>query len=151
MKTSDRFNKALAALVKGFFNETLYKGSCSHCAVGNIVGNSKWSHIFMTPIGGDQEFYAPQNADAYEGYAVCLKEITKTGYSIEELARVEAAFEKNTYLFKFSKETKENLLQDQYNGLMAVVDVLCEIEGIDTKEYKDMFSYKCENSKLIKV
>ncbi len=169
MKTSKRFNNAISALVKGFFNETLAKGDCSACAVGNIVGesigytptlkdpsfcedrifspNSHWADVFVS-VEGHGQMIREYN---YEGQA--KENIDSTGYSWKELAKVEEIFElaSKIHYENYRRFTKEEILQDQYNGLMAVVDVLCEIEGIDTKEYKDMFSYKCEDSKLIKV
>jgi hypothetical protein len=35
-----RFDNAIAALVKGYFEGTLMKGSCFSCAVGNMVASS---------------------------------------------------------------------------------------------------------------
>ena len=45
MKHSERFNKAISALVKGYIGETLAKGHCCGCAVGNIVAYSMHYNI----------------------------------------------------------------------------------------------------------
>jgi hypothetical protein len=169
----NRFNNAVAALVKGFFNETLAKGTCTACAVGNIVAHSNnikivedefmfdveqdeigitssWSNIFCSEfnftLGEIKQNVYPEN---YQG--ISKISVDSTGYTWQELALIEIAFEKATkiiwtgYCFKNKKE----VLEDQYNGLMAVIDVLCEIEGVPSKEYKNMFSYKIEQDTLL--
>lgn len=155
MKTPERFNRAIKALVDAYFNNELMKGSCSHCAVGNIVAacnpdlikehsqhpnwvRSLWSYVFMTDTSGDQRVEQRN----YRDYA--RETIDNTGYSWRELAKVEKAFEKNTvYGHPEYNNLPNSLISfDQYNGLMAVVDVLCEIEGMDQqtlKETKNLF------------
>jgi len=145
MKTSDRFNNAISALVKGFFNETLSKGSCTACAVGNICGgDASLANVFMT-AWGQQDFYP----HAYNGMTKDV--IDATGYSWKDLAKVELAFETSSLIYggDYHKHTKEEIMQDQYNGLMSVVEVLCKIEGIDTEETKEMFSYRIEENKPV--
>jgi hypothetical protein len=70
----------------------------------------------------------------------------KSGYTAQELSQVEMAFETNT---KYSKEigttwlyppTEEILIEDQYNGLAAVVDVLLALDNIKPEDhYKGKF------------
>ena len=153
MKTSKRFNNAISALVKGYMNNTLRKGTCTTCAVGNIVAASlgvevdvsdneqfdkygEWSNVFVTLDNGEQrirlEYY--QGAPKYE--------IDATGYTVSELIRVESAFESNTFIHNdnYKLHTMDEIEEDQYRGLMAVLDVLCDIEGIeDPTPYKKMF------------
>ncbi len=69
-----------------------------------------------------------------------------TGYSIYELQRIEKAFEMNTKMSgrdqMFYSDTE--ITEDKFSGLMAVLDVLFDIEGITGEqtisEYKEMFS-----------
>lgn len=161
-KTSERFDRAIKALVKGFFNETLAKGSCAACAVGNIVAecidyklnknslnawssaglkcNAYWGSVFTTTNG-------KQRLD-FDSYIDQAKEnINSTGYTIKELAKIEYAFETNTQITfnKYRTHSKKEIMEDQYNGLMAVVDVLCEIEGINPTPYKELFKYDKED------
>lgn len=167
MKTSERFNRAIAALIKGYMNNTLRKGSCSACAVGNIVVESqnlrftkskfsshlevidehdytielRWSDVFIT-ADEVQSVYP----DCYTDKA--KKEIDSTGYSWKELARIEKAFEQNAKInhMSYSNYTNSEIDEDQLNGLHAVVDVLCKIEGYDdlvAQENKALF-VKCE-------
>jgi hypothetical protein len=158
MKNSERFNRAIKALVAAFFNGTLAKGDCRACAVGNMVACSKgvkldkkqfndisyetelifWRRVFFS--NDERQVVRP---DRYEGKAKEL--IDSTGYNWRELAKVEKAFEINTEIhsLKYPFFSKDEIMQDQYNGLMAVVSVLCEIEGIESQEeYKEMFAYK---------
>lgn len=138
--TPERFNRAIAALVKAFFDGMLRKGDCTACAVGNICeGRSEWSNVFMTTSSGRQVLWTEE----YTGIAKEL--INKTGYHWTELSRLEKAFEHNTrisghdYLFT----NQSAIMEYQYNGLMAVVSVLCEIEGIkEVEKVKEMFSYQ---------
>ena len=138
---SNRFSSAITALVNAFYNETLDKGSCTKCAVGNIVHHSlnkinpeltgfagEWTKVFMTPIGFTEQITTP---DRYYGTSKAV--IDSTNYSWQELALVEKAFESNTKQGDLS-------IDNMYNGLMAVVDVLCEIEGIESTNTKELFS-----------
>ena len=155
-----RFKNAIDALVYAFFNDTLAKGTCNACAVGNMVahgfgkkvdreynlvckdgvGNNEWHHAFMTNAHTGYQTIHFENFDK-NGVVVCCN---ATGYTALELAMVEKAFEKNTGIHwtNYESHQKDDIMQDQYNGLMAVVDVLCEIEGIeDPTEYKELFAY----------
>jgi len=137
------FEHTVNVLVKAYFTGTLVHQYCAACAVGNIIADAKgykiqkvgcgfswveaytqWENVFMTSYG-EQEF----DIQAYEYEA--KNQIDSTGYSPEELARVEFAFET-------ADGKTEDLNDDKwmFNGLMAVVDVLADIHGIDltTKE-----------------
>lgn len=155
-----RFNNAVNALVHAFFHDTLAKGTCAACAVGNIVAynwgekvkpgykhifkgyvsNGDWTRAFVTQRYSTPTVYEDSFNDPY--VKAC---IDPTGYTILEMAKIEAAFERNTKLFyddDYPNHTKSEIMQDQYNGLMAVVEVLCELEGIeDLAEYKELFTF----------
>ena len=143
-----RFEKAYNALVKAFFEGTLAKGDCSACAVGNIVADAQggcidfflgqaycntdnwfWSKLFMT-IGGNQVINHPFY-DQEKGLALTIE--TLTGYTYLEMAKVEKAFEQNTHIDieDYSKYTFLDILEDQYRGLCAVVDVMLKLDGIE--------------------
>lgn len=159
-----RFKNAIDALVHAFFNDTLAKGNCCACAIGNIcaasigakvirndrfqsffetirdgypVDNYSWKKLFFTDAAGIQHITCRPGDHPY-----ALSIVKKTRYSIKQLAKVEAAFESSTKIdfMYYGLHSKEAIMQDQYKGLMAVVDVLCEIEGIkDPAEYKQLF------------
>jgi len=148
-----RFEKAYNALYNAFMNDTLAKGTCKACAVGNIVANamgtsvtseyncevnnSFWNSIFYTPTDGEQ--IIKRNAS-------CEKDLeVLTEYSWEEMAKVEYAFERATkiHYFYYNSHTPQELMEDQFNGLMAVMDVLIELDSIkEGSEYKNKFRNK---------
>ena len=166
MKHSKRFNDAITALVKGYLSDTLAKGQCCACAVGNIIAYSMhydiitrvneynylsmdwtedgisphWGEVFCSTEPGKQEI----NAHRYES-SIAKDQIDSTGYTWQELANVEFAFEKatNISIADYLNYSAELIDKDQLRGLYAVVDVLCEIEGItdvkEVKEFKEMF------------
>mgnify|MGYP006934460425 CR=1 FL=1 len=144
---SKRFNQAFDKLVAAFFNETLSKGDCDRCAVGNIVGNNKWSDVFLSTNGKQFHKYLkyPYSNIVQRG----IDAILATGYSVEEMARIEFAFEQNTNYQSteliYGKITRDEFIQDQFNGLCAVVELLCEFEGItDAQYYKNILGEKAE-------
>ncbi len=153
MTTSKRFDNAITALISAFFNETLAKGTCSACAVGNMVAfahNKKTTKNFDVVQLGDynntywfilhpQAFFRKSTEQSDRIYEAVVK---PTGYSIKEIFQIEAAFEKNTKIQwnDYPFREKSEVMQDQFNGLMAVVDELCKLDGIeDASQYKKLF------------
>jgi hypothetical protein len=69
------------------------------------------------------------------------KQIRSTGYSESEIARIEDAFEYNSYDNDYDNDSNEDTM---FKGLMAVIDVLDEIhENKDeqtTKRNKQRFT-----------
>jgi hypothetical protein len=152
MKTIERFDRAINALVTAFLQGTLAKGACHACAVGNICAASlnfkvktgqgrlnprfyweapyvgaDWSNVFHTRIeSGEQRL----NINRYVGAA--KEEIDATGYSLEQLMLIEKAFESNTHIIyeRYRRYSQAEIDADQYAGLVAVFNTLCEIEGI---------------------
>jgi nuclear transport factor 2 (NTF2) superfamily protein len=137
------FDYTVNVLVKAYLEDTLAHQFCAACAVGNIISEARsykiskvgcgfewvgqrtqWENVFMTS-NGIQEF----NIEGYQGEA--RTQIDSTGYAPEELARIEFAFEmadnSDGYYDDYTNETW------MFNGLMAVVDVLADIHGIDLK------------------
>jgi hypothetical protein len=175
MKTSKRFDVAIASLMKGYINGTLAKGNCAACAVGNMVAgatgrtiktsqdfegevdfdfvnvighinNPSWQLVFATSNGDKRLRREKRQVIEMQYYKDSAQlEIDATGYSIQELADVEWAFEKATKIMFHDyhrKRDKRKIDEDQLNGLYAVVDVLCKIEGYDdtvAQETKDLF------------
>ena len=180
MKTSKRFDVAIASLMKGYMNGTLAKGNCAACAVGNMVAgatgrtikksqdfdgevdfdfvnvighinNPSWQLVFSTSNRDKRLSREKRQVIEMQYYKDSAQlDIDATGYSIQELADVEWAFEKATKIMFHDyhrKRDKRKIDEDQLKGLFAVVDVLCKIEGYDdvmAQEKKDMF-VKCES------
>lgn len=89
-----------------------------------------WAAVFSTSLQELDDIDIDENGDYlvkkvqiiemnnYEGKA--KEQIDSTGYTVEELARIEYAF-----------ETASEEGDYMYNGLMAVVDVLADIHNVD--------------------
>lgn len=141
------FNHTVNVLVKAYFDGVLLHQECYACAVGNIIAESiganickedrvqvdaeryiwrrgidyigvMWPNVFITGYRGVPQVQSPE---FYRGAAKL--QIDKTGYSWKELARIESAFEQAEYFHDVDAWN--------FSGLMAVVDVLAEINGID--------------------
>lgn len=127
-----RFTDAIDSLVEAFFDGTLAAGDCNACAVGNMCGGVKWSKAFQTCRGIQQQpFKRDDFATSSPIERRAVSQIKSTGYSVRQLARVEKAFEQAG----FEKgDTRRNSIEDQHRRLMAVLDVLMDIEGIDEDE-----------------
>lgn len=156
------FENSVNVLVKAYFDGYLEHQNCACCAVGNIIASAcgfKIEHLNDRSLwtrDSDQEVIDPQEWVSAFGTRTDIlgknffrkkkvkvsdqwfnpEKITRrikswasmTGYSVVELARIESAFESAPY--------GDNDDSWMFNGLMAVVDVLAEIHGIDltTKE-----------------
>lgn len=134
MKNKALFNDTVQILVNAYLNNTLEPGNCHACAVGNIIAaklNVKydqhlkwidrpvaWSGVFVTLSSKIAQVKRPW---ACTGEAQA--QINTTGYSWQELARLEYAFERAP-----GGKTKEERM---FNGLMAVVEVLSQIHEMD--------------------
>lgn len=134
MKNKELFDKTIGILVNAYLNNTLVHNNCCACAVGNIIAANlqikydpylkwtgrqlAWSKVFVSmPFKTDQI----QRPWAYAGNA--KEQIDATGYAWPDLALIEAAFE------RAPKGTDKE--ERMFNGLMAVVDVLCQIHDLN--------------------
>lgn len=134
------FEKTVSILVKSYLDDTLEHGNCAACAVGNIIAHNcgfemiyrfgslnwknefvKWSEVFRTWNEFGRNHHQTIERDNYIGKA--KSQIRSSGYSLKNLAKIEFAFETAN-----KGKSKEEYM---FNGLMAVVDVLAEIHGID--------------------
>lgn len=160
---TQRFEKAYNALYKAFMNDTLAKGSCTACAVGNIVAdamgervyklssgfeygcdvcNSWWSKMFFTTHCG-QTITTVKEDSRVIVYRRRIKELT--GYTWREMAEVERVFEQNTKIIhsRYCDYSEKEIMEDQFNGLMAVMDVLIELDDVaEGQKYKNEFKNK---------
>lgn len=129
------FENSVDVLVKAYFNDTLEHENCYACAVGNLVCAAKgYSYV---NDGGLITDSALKNLDATganwfdaimddgDGYLSrdAKSEISATGYTAKQIIAIEQAFESVDQL-----DSEDDWM---FNGLMAVVDVLAEIHGVD--------------------
>lgn len=174
-----RFEKAYNALIKGYFEGTLAKGTCVACAVGNIIADAQGDAIRRITcseslygthegvIAAEYEKFICDNNNTWWSKLFCTgflglqyrnrelpiiasKLFDLTGYTDDELAMVEFAFEQNSVipctLYEGMDELK--VLEDQFNGLSAVVDVLIKLDNIDNEDNKYNKKFR-EHPKLI--
>lgn len=146
MKKQKLFEKTVGILVHAFRNDKLQHGNCRACAVGNIVAanmgidnqdDRSWTAVGTKPPGvlfgilpvGWAELFITVNGkqsrrDSTEASFEAIHQVAVTGYTVDELAKVEFAFE----------TAPKGMDDDEWmlNGLLAVYDVLCEIHEVDT-------------------
>lgn len=134
----EKFNETVSILVMAYMNDELRHQDCEACVVGNLCGGSSlWRFLFMTCETGTQ---APttisniwlrtlgfESVDELLSAAnnLCLS----TGYTVDQLAKIEFAFE--------STPKVEDEDEWMFNGLMAVVSVLAEIHGVSLDVSED--------------
>ena len=135
MKTTKRFDEAEAVLYKAFNEGTLNANDCTACAVGNMCNtDNKW-HM-------GNSLAEIRDKDSYEGGSPKHKY-----YKGLELFQVERVFLKahQDYALEFGMiQTPDELIYDyivgnilknrqaQFNGLMAVLNYLAELDNIET-------------------
>lgn len=159
------YKKTTDILFNAYFNDTLRHNMCTACAVGNIVAANmgyevcksltpiserptidwrkdgehipfNWSQVFITPSADIIQYLHPEN---YIDEA--KKEIDSTGYSVNELARIEYAFE--------TAPKGKNDEDYMYNGLVAVIDVLNDIHQVDIDVEKERFTQHYNKKVLV--
>ena len=135
MKTTKRFDEAEAVLYKAFNEGTLNANDCTACAVGNMCNtDNKW-HM-------GNSLREIRDKDSYGGGSPKHKY-----YKGLELFQVERVFLKahQDYGLEFGMiQTPDELIygsiiwkllenkQAQFNGLMAVLNYLAELDDIET-------------------
>jgi hypothetical protein len=112
----EKFNHSVGVLVKAFFTNNLERMSCKKCAVGNLIEAAGGFKLhpslgihWPAAIRGCHDLFDKDLAQA---------EISTTGYTGQQLREIENVF-------------MERGREDNFIGLMAVVDVLADIHGID--------------------
>lgn len=125
IRTTKRFNRAIEKLYAAFHDGSLNPECCRQCAVGNICDNTDtWKHL--TTAHGSGKL-------SYLGYLNETLGRKIYGFKPSELLKIETAFLKACgYAIPFKKSTGPNKLTKDhlFDGLVAAVDALCEIENI---------------------
>lgn len=138
MNRPELFEKSVNTLLDAYNNRILEHGRCYACAVGNLcseaaqnlnVSNTIWNNVFMTGSNAHKQiFYIKEKLEDERQieYEKALKLISKTGYTVEELAAIEYAFE-SSIADDYERYTTRDKVKGQYIGLCAVLEVLKEI------------------------
>lgn len=145
MTKQEKFDHTVQVLVQAYLNDTLEKGNCQACVVGNLIAYASGSHYIGANSNGALQLQAvPRVVDWLE--AICtdengIQEVNKevyfacpeiraafdsTGYSFEQLTFIEHAFESNNGDWLRATDSKR-----QFAGLMAVINALADIHGIN--------------------
>ena len=88
------------------------------------------------------ELYNEYNEMIYVAFPKFENEVNAAGYTAAEFAQIETAFEKNTRIsyIRYHEKTEQEILEDQFKGLCAVVDVLLKLDKISPDEkYNNKF------------
>lgn len=165
---------SLNVLIRAYFNNTLQAGSCSACAVGNLIANACGykvveSNIKITPtktkiclvwnnkngkliypdwnrVFSTRLIFGifPVQKYMFANYKIFQKEIDSAGYTLKELMKIEFAFEKG-YKKLFCSDR-------MFSGLCAVVKVLDEIhENKDNEITRTVYRHLYDKKELISV
>ena len=134
MKNQEHFDRTVQILVGAYLNNTLMHRNCHACAVGNLIAANlgipyskdlkwigrqvAWKEVFVTFRYQIAQLKRPW---AYTGEAKV--QIDSTGYTWQELAKMEYAFERAP--MGHSRD------EHMFNGLMAVVEVLAQIHELE--------------------
>lgn len=143
------YHKTVGILYDAYFNDTLERGNCHACAVGNMIAaNCKipFDQFIMWSIGipeWDRVFRTAEKIqikNPWEYSSIAKEQIDSTGYSWKELAKIEFAFE---------TASSQGTIEDKmFAGLVAVLKVLKEIHQVtdedllqsNNKRFKDHYN-----------
>lgn len=139
MKNEKLYTRTVDILVQAYLNDTLRHGNCYACAVGNIIAANKgYTYVPATDqksqkitwnVTGGTYYNEAKYGSWFDIIHGCgsgekgVSEISSTGYSINEIRKIERAFER--------AEEGESSDEYMFNGLMAVLNVLEEIHEVD--------------------
>jgi hypothetical protein len=146
MKTTPRFEQAVSKLYAAFHNNTLNPGSCTQCAVGNILDNKDyWRH--MTPQHGSLQL-------TYVGRVNHNLGKRFNGYTPLELLHIEKSFlEACGFQLPITGHSRLNQPLDKdvlFRGLEAIVNTLCKFDQLPNgMDCVKLFDYGVAHNQLI--
>lgn len=136
MKTTKRFDNAVTKLYNAFHNGELNWSDCRKCVIGVLCnGDRRWHQVL-------------NSGNVYlKNYTGELKQlIDRTGYNTSDLAKIEQLF--------LTYATGVGQTEDNYKGLCAVVEYLCELDNIpnvmdytklfETENYRPKYELQCK-------
>lgn len=137
------YTKTRQILFDAYYNDTLTLGYCSACAIGNIIASNMgisiiknrcgypewtgpvmptWQSVFYTTttFSGKKQISQPLAMDLPN----VAQQINSTGYTWEELARIEHAFE--------TAPVGDSDEDAMFNAFVAALEALDRIHQIET-------------------
>jgi hypothetical protein len=149
MTTSIRFENAIKKLYEAFHNDTLNPECCKQCAVGNILNNTEsWKHLSEQHGSFQLNYVGKVHQNLGRKF---------NGFTPSELLTIEATFLKacgyNIPLhYKNNKPKSPTNKAVLFKGLTAVVDYLCQLEGIgNVMDYSKLFEIENDKPKYALV
>lgn len=162
-----RLQKNADILFDAVSERKLVSGACNACVVGNFIAANNgytiikegdnyvwytekedkvypyWVQTFMTREDG-QLF----NANNYRNES--KEQIDSTGFTLEELMKIENIFERNTKLKleQYRYHSDEDIRQDQMKGLVAVLNYISTLED-EVNDNNDIINNFIEKVNLI--
>ena len=137
MKTTKRLEQALLKLYNAYHNNTLNPEDCAACAVGNILDNhDSWKHLSNEHGSLELNYVGRVHQNLGRKF---------NGYTPQELLKIEKVFLEacgfKTPLCHYnSKPINPTAKDNLFNGLSAVIDLLCKIDCIDNvMDYSKLF------------
>lgn len=141
---TERFERNTGILARAWLDGTLREGSCTKCAVGNMIagnmgykvtdalfwkesGHTVWPRWLPLIMG-----YTMQHSEKVRA----LAQIASTGYGLKEVALIEETFEGSVreHRDRFPDSPRE---EATFKGLMDVVDLMAGFDNIDLKTVED--------------
>lgn len=140
MTLSPRMEQAVTKLYTAFHNDALHPECCKKCAVGNICNNLDFWQYLSDSHGSLQLNYV----------GTVHQRLGRKfyGYSPQEILQIEAAFLQGCgYSLPLhhtgKKPTNPTNKEILFNGLCAVIALLCELDNIkNIMNCKELFAYK---------
>jgi hypothetical protein len=157
MNRPELYKKTVDILYQAYFSDTLQHANCHACAVGNLV-LANMGYSFLRCYWGDhtwanQQWPEWQKLVWSNRYPLLLmlttaelaeskRQIEATGYTVEELGKIEDAFEMAEGNSRDGK---------MFNGLVAVLDCLTEIHEIKDEDNINNDRFKQHYQKRLAV
>lgn len=134
---TQRFRNAFDALTSAYVNGTLQHEDCTACAVGNIatysgVNLDKGGLLWYSYICDRRESLSYGK----HGFKNMMQVVERTGYKVEEIDRIERTFEGTVKEFLLDSQDRD---QAQYQGLVKVIELLAELDGLDIEAQVETF------------
>ena len=143
MKTTKRLEAAIIKLYNAYHNNKLNPEDCTACAVGNILDNhDSWKHLSNQHGSLELSYVGRVHQNLGRKFNV---------YTPQEILQIEKVFLDacgfKTPLCHYNKKPENPTANEVlFNGLAAVVDLLCALDNIpNVMDYSKLFEQEnCE-------
>jgi hypothetical protein len=130
MRTTKRFEQSATKLYNAFNEGTLNAFDCEHCGVGSLVEKGQgWTMHYRE---GGNIFSSKGSCETYDMF----KAPYHKDYSEEEIFNVEKVFLTEWVKAGKLQESDGKEKEIQFDGLMAVLNYLAELDNINSIEYQ---------------